>query len=292
MGAKRSGLHPLLFVIPIIALMLFIGFGPLLISIYYSTTNFNPARSDTIRIIGVDNYLRMIEDPTLHRSILNTLLYVGVVVPVDLILGFILALMVLNKTDRLIRVYRIGMIIPTMMAPVAGAFTIRYLFFPVFGLVDSSLRNFGLEPIKLTTTSATSLFSIMLTDFWQFTPFSFFILLSGLMAIPPSMRESADVDGANYFQKLRHIMLPMLKGLMLVVVLLRMTDAFKIFEYPFLITYGGPGNSSSTIAYYLFKIGLGQSFEIGYASAISWIINIIVMSIALILIRSLARMTR
>jgi len=244
-----------------------------------------------LKSVGVDNYIKAFQDEHFQKSLVVTFTYAGSVVPLDLFLGLCLALLVVNKR-RFATWFRITMIIPTMMAPVSAGYMFRYLFFPKYGLVDSNLIKLGLQPLLLTSNPTTALLSVMLVDVWQFTPFSFFILLSGLMALPPAPLEAAEVDGASKWQIFRNVTLPLMKPIILVVILLRLTDAFKLFDQVFVLTRGGPGYATHTLGLYLYRIGLHESFYVGYASAMSWVVNIIVMAVAIFLIRMLAVMTR
>ena len=127
----------------------------------------------------------------------------------------------------------------------------------------------------------TALIAMIVTEVWQWTPFMFLVLLAGLAGISPELYEAASIDGANWWQSLRHITLPALAPVIAVALLFRGLDAFKFFDTVFIFTQGGPGTSTETISWYIYQIGF-KFFRMGYASALAWILFVIILSLTLV----------
>ena len=279
------------FIAPTIALMLFIGVYPMIYSLYISFHHFILTKNTPPVFIGFDNFIKVLTDSSFHKSVANTLTYTGIVVPLDMLLGLGLALLLAKKL-RFSTYYRIIVIIPTMMAPVAAAWLWKFIYYPTYGLFDTILTVVGIGPQLLTSRPETALLALVIVDIWQFTPFTFLIFYSALLALPITPFEAAQMDGASAWQKFRHLTLPMLAPVTLVILLLRLTQSLVLFDAVFAITQGGPGYATHTVSFLLWRIGMALSLNIGYASAMSWYVNFLVVGIAIILIRSLGRMTR
>jgi len=139
---------------------------------------------------------------------------------------------------------------------------------------------------KLGWVSSTSLalFSLAITDIWQWTPFMFIILLAGLQTLPRPLYEAANIDGASKFQSFRYLTLPMLKLIIMVAILIRTIDALKVLDKVYTLTWGGPGSATETISYYIYRVGF-KYFNLGYAAALSFILVIIMGILAQLFIK-------
>lgn len=284
MGASKS-YSPYFLLLPTIILLLIVGIFPLIYSLYYSFTDLNLFYIERTRFIGLDNFLDLFANKYFRYSFLVTIEFTVVVVSVELLLGLGLALFFKEEMEAE-TVIRTMIMIPIMIAPVASGYLWSHLFWPDYGIIDSILWQFFRIPSPHWTGNPTlALPSIMIVDIWQWTPFVFLILLSGLRALPEECFEAARIDGASRWGMFRHITLPLMKKLILVVILFRLIDAFRMFDLPYILTKGGPGYETYTTSYFLYILGLKETFQVGRAAAGSWIFNIIVMILVVTLLR-------
>lgn len=268
---------------PTILMLLFIGIYPLLYCIYFSFFDYRII-TQSATFVGVDNYVSAFQDPIFLSSLRVTATYLLVALPLELTLGFILAL-ILNQKTKGASIIRVVFMIPLMVAPLVAGYLWRFMYWPDLGLVDTIINRFGIRTPEWVATPQTALPSLIVVDVWQWTPFVFLILLAGLQALSREPYEAALIDGASRLQVFRYITLPMMKTIIAVAILFRFTDLIKIFDQPLIITNGGPGFSTYTASLYIYRVGLSEQFRVGYASALSWILNIITMIAVMMFIR-------
>ena len=172
------------------------------------------------------------------------------------------------------------------MTPVVVGIIWRLMYNPDLGMLNYFLSWFGFSPVNWTGMPGTALPSVMMADIWEWTPFVALILLAGLQSLPREPYEAALVDGASSWQTFCYITFPLLSPAMLVVLLIRVMDSFKTFDLIFVLTQGGPGMSTEILNYYTYRYGF-KFFHLGYASALSWVLLVVVTIICMILIRIL-----
>jgi len=234
---------------------------------------------------GLENYAELLHDPFFWNGIKNTGIIGGSALALEFFIGFTLALL-LSRKIKLRGLFRAIFIIPMMLIPVVTALIWRLMFFPGGSVVSDILRHLRLvtgDPNWIGQPTLARLMLIVM-DVWAWTPFIFMILLAGLQGLPPEPLEAAEVDGANALQRFVHITLPLLKPIIVIALLLRGMDAIKFFDAVYAVTGGGPGSSTETISFYLYRIGF-KSFKMGYASAMSVIVFVIVFVLANYLLR-------
>jgi multiple sugar transport system permease protein len=220
--------------------------------------------------IGVDNFRRMLTDPQLHSAIGVTAIFVGVAVPMELVLGFLLALL-FNQALFGRSVLRTIMILPIFATPIAVA----YSFFTIFYEEGGPLGWMG---IPFLSNPHWALFSVVLVDVWQWTPFCFLVFLAALQGVPDELLEAARIDGASNWDLLASVLLPLLQPTIIIVLLLRLAEALKLFDIPFAMTGGGPGIATQSYSLFAFRTGL-RFFDLGYASAMAYGLLVVVMII-------------
>jgi multiple sugar transport system permease protein len=210
-------------------------------------------------------------------------------VGVETVLGMAIALLVTRET-RQGRVVRSLLLIPMVMTPVVVGVLWRMLFNPDFGLFNYVLSLFGADPTRLLWLGdpRLALWAVMITDIWEWTPFVVLCFVAGLTSLPVDTYKAARVDGASAWQIFWHISLPLLKPVILVTVLLRFLDAFKVVDTIYVMTYGGPGDATKLLSFFIYETGL-KYFNIGYASTISWIFIIFMFILTFYLIRERQR---
>ena len=163
-----------------------------------------------------------------------------------------------------------------LLPPITVALTWKMMYDYNYGVINFIVEVFGGKAIEWLNSPKIALFSIILTDIWQWSPFAFLVIFAYLQSLPQDIYESADVDGANYLQKLRYITLPLIKPAIFLTALLRTIDTFRVFDKVYVMTGGGPGNSTETISFYIYRNAF-RYFQIGYSSSIAIIMVAIVL---------------
>ncbi|QIG52557.1 sugar ABC transporter permease [Nordella sp. HKS 07] len=228
--------------------------------------------------IGIDNFKRMFSDPQVGEAIRVTLLFVLIAVPLELALGFLLAVL-FNQHIFGRPVLRAVMILPIFATPLA----VGYTFFTIFYEVGGPLAWTG---IPFLSSPTWALISVILVDIWQWTPFCFLVFLAALQGVPDELYEAARVDGASALDMLREVMLPLLIPTIILVLLLRMAESLKLFDIPFSMTGGGPGVATQPFSLLAFRTGL-RFFDLGYASAMAYALLIVVMIVVTLFFKRL-----
>jgi len=207
---------------------------------------------------------------------------------IEFIIGFSFASILYSrlKQGRLSSFFRTIFMTPIALAPVVVGWLWRFMYWPKLGLIDLLTEAMGLRSLGWLTDPAIALVSVTIVDIWEWTPFVFLILLSGFQALPEAPLEAAEVEGASKIQKMRYVVLPLMRPVIIIALIFRSIQLVKFFDQVYALTHGGPGFSTYTISYYLYQIGLFR-FEIGLASAASQLVNIIVIILVLIMIRML-----
>jgi multiple sugar transport system permease protein len=272
--AGRDNKAGYLFLLPWLIGLVLIVAGPMLASFYLSFTNYSLIQAP--EWTGLDNYLRMLDDPRLHKSLSVTFIYVIVGVPAQLIVALAIA-MLLNEGMKGLAFYRSIFYLPSMLgASVAIAVLWRQMF-EVDGLVNQVLRLFG---IPATTSWIAdpqfALWTIILLHVWTFGS-PMVIFLAGLRQIPGMYYEAASVDGASRWAQFRKITLPLLSPIIFFNLVLQIINAFQTFTQAFVVSNGTGGPADQTLFYtlYLYQRGFVQ-FQMGYAAAMAWLLVVIV----------------
>ena len=278
-----------LFLAPALIVTVAIMLYPLVFSLQASFESYQLARPDEREFIGLDNYLWTIQSPNFLNSITVTLVFTVVAVSLEFLLGLALALLV-NREFRGQGVVRTILMLPLFLTPsVVGLLFVR-LYYPGDGLVPLFLSLFGLDNnFPLLGTRTTALPAIILMDVWRTTPFMFLVLLAGLQSLPQEVIEAAQIDGASAWQILRSITLPLLLPLILVALTIRGMDAFREFDTFMLLTGGGPGQATEVISMMAYILAF-RAYDIGRASAVSWVILILVLGFSVYFVKKLRDM--
>jgi multiple sugar transport system permease protein len=280
----------LMMVAPVLVLLVSLAIFPLAWSIATSfrvENLFNPANS---RWVGFRNYTYLFTiDDTFWKSVALTTIWTLVTVSAELVLGFYIALLI-DRASGLVGILRTLIVIPVFVSPVAMALTWRFMFEPVGGIINYLLRSAGLAGLPWHTSPETSLISVMLVDIWQWTPFVALILVAGMQSLPSEVLEAARLDGVKGLRFIRKIMLPLLRPVVLVVLLLRLVDAMRVFDTVFIITRGGPGTSTLLASVSMYTTFL--SGRLGVMAAFGFILVIIINVVVVLFLRVLYRQER
>ncbi|MFW6181949.1 MAG: carbohydrate ABC transporter permease [Spirochaetota bacterium] len=273
------------FVMPAVVVLLGIVIFPLFFSLSLSLHEWNVIREKEWSWVGLRNFADILFlDPYFRDSLKVTALYLVGTVPLQLFFGLLVALVLSKITSRIIGLLRTTLIIPSIMTPIVVGIIWRLMYNPDLGMLNYFLSLLGLPPVNWTGMPRTALPSVIMADIWEWTPFMALILLAGLQALPREPFEAAEVDGASGFQTFRFITLPLLSPVIIVATLIRLMDSFKTFDLIFVLTQGGPGMSTEIMNYYTYRNGF-KFFHMGYASALSWLLVIIVTLISILLVR-------
>jgi multiple sugar transport system permease protein len=238
--------------------------------------------------VGLMQYSTVAHDPLFGEALKTTGLFVVGTVSVELVLGFLIALALLN-IHRGRRLANGVILLPMIVTPVIVALIWRYLLDPQFGLVNYAIHLLGYQQdIPWLGSNSLALPSLILIDIWEWTPFAILVLHAGMLAIPDDLYEAARVDGAGAWQIARHVILPYLSPLILVVLLLRTMDTYRVFDTIFVLTRGGPGTSTQTVGIYAYENGFVY-LNMGYTMALSVVILIAIVVISLFYLRLLQR---
>jgi multiple sugar transport system permease protein len=210
-------------------------------------------------------------------------LFVVGIVSCETTLGLALALLV-TAYPRLQRLLTSMLLIPLVMPPVVIALAWVTLYDFRAGVLDWALRSVGLPPVQWLSSTSMALPSVIIADVWHLTPFVFLIFLAGLQALPTEPFEAAQIDGASAWQTFRHITLPLLRPVLVVVLLLRTIDGARVFDKVFIMTGGGPGTSSITLIMYIYREAF-RNLDFGYGAAISVLMLVVLSLVAVIYVR-------
>lgn len=261
---------------PTIFLLLVLTIYPLFFAVIASFESFD-IRTATYSFGGFSNFVDMFTDRFFWNAMKNTGIYTGAAVAIEFGLGLALAL-VLNQSFAGRNVFRSLMLAPMMLPPIVVAVIFKIVYMQDFGIANWLLGLIGIHHMLWEAGSGTALFSLIIVDIWEWTPFMFLILLAGLQALPSDPYEAAIVDGAGPFQVFRHITFPLLTPSILIALLLRLMDTLRIFDLIFVMTGGGPANATETMSLYVYQTAFRFS-NIGSATAMSFVLLIVTVAI-------------
>jgi multiple sugar transport system permease protein len=225
--------------------------------------------------IGLDNYAWALNDPVIWQRLQTTALTVVMTVALQMVIGFLLALLFERQFPGR-RYLLILVLTPMMLSYVAVGAFFRYYYEPTFGLLSQAVRAFTGEPFILLQSPAGALAGIVFADAWMWSPFVMLLVLAGLVSVPKYLYEAAEIDRASWWRRFRTITFPYIKGLLLLALLFRTIEAFKLFDIVFLITNGGPGTATETIAVYVYRLAF-QYFRTSQSAALAYILLFIVI---------------
>ena len=263
---------------PAIFVLLLIGIFPLIYSLIVSFQNLTMTEVDT-SFQGLLNYKQLFKDSRLWWALAHTVLITIIALPLELIFGFLLAELFLEKmTGR--QIFVALLVLPTVISPIVAGATWRLMFDVRFGPIGEIVNYFVGKPVTLLWTVNPTLVypAIIICEVWQWTPFMFLLLLAALSNVDQSQLEAAELDGASYSRVLRQIIIPAIKPVVAVAILIRGLDLFRIFDIIWALTEGGPGSMTETISLYTYVSGFSQ-FDTSYTAAMAFLVVAILSAI-------------
>lgn len=246
----------------------------------YSFTNFNGVNQD-YKFVGMKNYLSLIKDGTLNAVLPNTLIYTVVLVVFSNIIALGLALL-LNSEIRGKGFYRTAAYIPTLFSAIVIGFIWTYVYMPGDGLIASLMNLAGMDGASFNILAGfkTALYAIIGVDIWKHVGTTMIIFLAGLQTIDTSLVEAAQMDGCNGWQMIRNIKLPLISATITINVVLSVINGLKAYDYVFIMTNGGPGKSTNTLMYAIYKLAFNEQM-MGKSAALSMIAFVLIIAITI-----------
>lgn len=261
--------------------------GPLVAAIITSLMDWNLADPSGPRFVGLENYARLFTDSAFWGSVWRTVYQVGGTVAGQMVLGMLIALL-LSRSFRGVGFLRSVYLVPMMMTPVVVGLLWRILFNTDRGVVNYLLSILGIDAINWLGDPSTAMPTVILADIWLSTPFVAVILLAGILSIPAEIYEAARIDGAGAFRTFSKITLPLLAPMIFLALLFRMMDAMKRFDSIYVMTGGGPGDSTETLELHAYFAAF-EFLEIGYGSAIACVLLVLIFGVSTFLLRRVVR---
>lgn len=282
MTRRESGTS---FISPALVLLFFITVYPVLYVLYLSLHR-RLLIFDISRFVGADNYLFLVQDDRFWNALRNTVYFTGVSISLELILGLSIAVLI-NRAFRLKGLVRAIVLIPWAVPTVVSAKMWEWMYNTDFGILNFLLGT----GVNWLGDPFWAIHAAILMDVWKTTPFVIILLTAGLQVIPRELYHAAKIDGAGSWAIFRNITLPLLKPVILVVLIFRTLDAFRVFDAVYVLTGGGPANTTETLSIYAYKV-LFQTLQFGYGSAISVIVFLCTACISLFYIKLLSKGVR
>jgi multiple sugar transport system permease protein len=279
----RETLAAYAFLTPVIFGFLLFVLGPALVAIGLSFYNYDVLTPP--RFAGWANYFRLFRDPRLPLIYWNTVVYVFWYVALTTVIGLALAVAA-NRTMHAVWRYviRTSYFFPVLTSLASVSLVWQYLYSTDFGIINYYLGVFGVQRIPWLTSSRWAITSIILLGVWKNLGFNFILFVAGLQNIPRHLYEAAEIDGAGRWASFRYVTVPSLTPVMFFVIVWGLINAFQVFDSPFILTTGGPGDASRTVVMYIYESGF-RFFQMGYASTIALSLFIIVVILTLIQFR-------
>ena len=280
-ASRANRLTPYLFLAPAAVILAFALLYPIGYMVYASFLDWSPSqRIGEADFIGLRNYTNLLQDAAFGESFWVTIKFAAVVVTLEMIIGVGLALL-LDRNIKGMSLLRTIFILPMMIAPIVVGLMWRYMYHPTVGIFNRTIKSLGFEEgIPWLSDSTWSFIAVVIADVWQWTPFIFILALAAMQSLPRSALEAAEIDGATEWQKITLIKIPLMMPVLIVTLMLRLIDAFKVLEVIMVLTNGGPGLSTEIVALRIFRTA--QEFqELGEAAAMSNLLLMLLMALTI-----------
>lgn len=260
---------------PVIVVLLGLTVFPFIYTVTNSFTDYYYLAAESKKFVGFSNYISLLQDELFRRAVWNTMKFMLLAVSIETALGLGMALLV-ESIKKGLRFLRVSLLLPSLLPPVTVALVWQMMLSNHNGIINYLLSLFGKGPFNFLMDINLAFGTILLIDIWQWTPFAFLLLYAALQAVSRSQYEAARVDGAGRWSVLIHITLPNILPGLLLVVLLRTIDTFRLFDKVNILTGGGPANSTTTITQYIYRHGV-YNLQFGYSAAASIIMVLLVL---------------
>lgn len=273
---------PYFFMLPVVLLFMVFMIYPILHSLVLSTMSFE---GGVYNFVALDNYKIMIHDTIFWKSLGNTFIYLAIQVPLMVGLSLMIAVLVEQDFLKFRSSFRMAAFLPSITALVAYAMVFKLLLNTDYGIINHMLQSIGLQPVDWLNTVWGARLSIIASITWRWTGYNTIIMIAGIKGIPGELYESADIDGANFWQKLTRITIPMVKPIMLFVSITSTIGTLQLFDESYILTGGGPDNATISIGHYLYNNGF-MFYKFGYAAALSYALVLIIAVLSFVQFRA------
>lgn len=269
---------PYLFLLPAAVVLILFFFIPFFQTIGlsffgYDNSLYNPS------FVGLDNYKKLITSPVFYKVMANTFIYLIVAVPFLTVFPLFLAVLI-NQKIRGVTLYKILIYLPVIVSIVVAAIAFKWLYAQT-GILNYCVEQLGYNPIGWLTDPKYSLYSVAIVTIWKGVGYYMMIYLAALMSVPQDLYEACDIDGASFFRKHLTVTVPHLMPTIALVSTISAISAMKVFAEIYVMTKGGPLNSSKTIVYYIYERAF-ENLDLGYASALSVVLLVVVLAFSII----------
>jgi len=272
------------FVAPALGLLAVFFLLPTIAALVLSFTDFDVyavADSSRLRLVGLDNYVRLLHDARFWTALRNTVWFVLVAGPASIAVSLAAALLVDAKVVRGRAIFRTILFLPVVTTLVAVAVVWRYLYHPRYGLLNQLLGAVGIAPVDWLGNPAWALPALALLAVWKNFGFNMLIFLAGLQAIPERLSEAARLDGANRWQELWHVTVPMLAPTFVFVGVITTIGYLQLFAEPYVMTQGGPANSTLSVVLLMYEEGF-RWWNLGYGAAVAFVLFALILTVSLV----------
>jgi multiple sugar transport system permease protein len=277
------------FLLPAVAYLFVLTIYPFLYSVVASLFNLSLTNPKPPNFVGLDNYRTLLTDGLFYTGLLNTLFVAFFSIVIEFIIGFAMAHLFIAISDvRGSEILRTIYILPMMVTPVVTGLLWSYILDPLFGVANYLLQVCGMGAQPWFSAPETALWTVVFVSVWQWSPFLMLISIAALVSIPRELYEAARIDGAKWYHILTRIELPLIRNTVLIGVIFRLIDSFRLFDIIYASTRGGPGQSTEVVSLYAYR-QIFQYFNAGYGSAAAVLILIIAILLANVAVRFLGK---
>lgn len=292
-AGRRLGprLTPYLMLAPLLLGLIVLVYYPLATTFWLSLHRYfwnKPQRG--ITFVGFENFETVFTDALFWQALGNTVRFMLVSTTLCMLIGLGLAVL-LDRAFRGRNLVISLILMPTMIAPIVAGLTWKFLFDGQYGAVNFFMRLFGIGDQAWLSDPNLAIWAIITADVWQWSPFVFLVLLAGLQSLPSEPVEAARIDGASAWQLFRYITLPLLMPTFLLVLVIRLMDTFRVFDFIYLMTNGGPAGTTTTLGFLLYERTF-RHFDMGQGAVYALIVLVCVLAMSLYFIRQLLRQVR
>jgi multiple sugar transport system permease protein len=268
-ATHRSGLFsPWLLPLPGFILLAILTFPPLFYALYLSFVNFNSSLPNRpLQFVGFANYIRVFTTAAGQQAIITTIIIALGATFGALLVGFIVGYLLHLYGGRFTSLLTALILVPMAVSPVAMALVFSLILNPLYGPIPQVIAELGGPLISITASPSGAIGTVIFAQVWQWSPLAVVLFLGGIQSLPSSPMEAARIDGANGFQILRHIMLPLLKPIIAVTAIFQFILCSQLFAAAQLLTNGGPGRATTDLSFYIYRIGVADSGQVSVAAA-------------------------
>lgn len=262
-------------------ILLLITFAvPLIYAFLISISDSNAVIDNQFVFVGLDNYLSVIKSSKFQSALFHTCFFVITTILLELVIGFGIALLLYREVAGS-RIFRLIFAVPLMVAPVVSGLQWRWLFADQYGIINYLLSLVGINAPLWFTDSSTAWVTIVVSNLWLAAPFVILVLLAGLGGLSEELNEAAAIDGADSRQIFWKVILPQLKPTLLIILVIRLTDAFRIYDLVYILTGGGPGGATEVLSTYIYK-RIFTDWKFGQGAAASFLVMLIIGILSLL----------